>query len=124
MTPRDHSKTIAIAYSIIGVPLALLILASPLIIAKNVDEFPSPRRNEQILIATVVFCIVFLLALLLLSTAYGLFKRKSWSRTTSLIISILIIWWFPLGTALGVYTWWFMHSTGGKELFSRSTKND
>jgi|SRR2546423_1535761 len=100
MTPRDHSKTIAIAYSIIGVPLALLILASPLIIAKNVDEFPSPRRNEQILISAVIFCIVFLMTILLLSTAYGLFRRKSWARVTALIISSLIIWWFPLGTAL------------------------
>lgn len=117
MTPQDHSRTLAIAYNLLGVPFALLILASPWFIASSIDDYPSPRRDHQILTAILIFCLVLLIALLLLSTAYGLFKRKSWSRTMALIISVLIVWWFPLGTALGVYTWWFMHSEAGRQLY-------
>jgi FtsH-binding integral membrane protein len=124
MTPRDHSRALTIAYSLLGLPFALLILVSPWIIASNVDDYPSPRRDHQILTATLIFCLVLLIALLFLSTAYGLSKRKSWARKVTLIIAVLIVWWFPLGTALGVYTWWFMHSTGGRELFTRSTTSD
>lgn len=117
MKPLDHIKALSIAYSILGVPFALLILASPLIIPSNVSDYPSPRRDNQILIATVIFCLVLMVTILLFSTAYGLSKRKSWARTTALIISVLIVWWVPLGTALGVYTWWFLHSESGKHLY-------
>lgn len=38
-----------------------------------------------------------------------------------MLVAILIVWWFPLGTALGVYTWWFLHSEGSKQLYSSSS---
>jgi hypothetical protein len=61
-----------------------------------------------------------LLMIVLLATAFGLFKGNRWARILSLILSGLFVWLFPLGTALAVYTWWFMHSEGGKELYSKS----
>jgi hypothetical protein len=106
-----------IAYALPSVLFTLLLIISPLIIAKNVNDNPSPRRDEQILIAAILFSIVLLVTLLLLFTVYGLYKTKPWARTTALILATMVIMWFPLGTALGIYTWWFMHSEGGKQLY-------
>jgi cytochrome bd-type quinol oxidase subunit 2 len=123
MTPQDHKKTLCLIYGLLGAVFGLLILISPWIIARNITEQPSARRADQIITATIIFSIVFLLTALLIITAYGLFKRKSWSRTPALILAALMIWIFPLGTALSVYTWWFMHSEGGKELYSKTQKS-
>ena len=121
MTPSDHNKALTIIFGMLGTLFTLPLLASPMILAANIDDFPSPRRDKQILTAVVIICIVLGAALLLLSTAYGLHKRKSWARVSALIIAILVVWSFPLGTALGIYTWWFLHSEGGKDLYSRTT---
>jgi hypothetical protein len=120
MSPQDHSKALGIAYGMLSLPFVLIILASPVIIASNVDEYPSPKRNSQMLITISVFCLVFLVILLLLFTARGLMKGKSFARTTALIISALIVWLFPLGTALAVYSWWFLHSEGGKHMYLKN----
>jgi len=36
----------------------------------------------------------------------GLFKRKEWARILTLIISIISLLNFPIGTAVGVYSIW------------------
>jgi O-antigen/teichoic acid export membrane protein len=120
MNPQDHSKTLGLIYTFFGGLFTLLLLASPFIIAVNIDDAPSPRRAGQILIAIVIFIIVLLLTTLLASTAYGLFKRRSWVRIPALILAALSVWFFPLGTALTVYTWWFVHSEGAKQLYAKS----
>jgi lysylphosphatidylglycerol synthetase-like protein (DUF2156 family) len=107
-----------------GVLLAIPILVSPLLIPAHVDDFPSPRRDKQVLIAAVAFCVVLSIALLLLLTAYGLYKRKHWAKIIALIIAAMLVLYFPLGTVLGGYTWWFLHSEGGKQLYSHSVEGN
>ena len=36
----------------------------------------------------------------------GLLKRKEWARILTLILSVLELFHFPLGTAVGVYSIW------------------
>jgi len=120
MTPQDHNKTLCLAYSFLSAVFVLLIFAAPWIIAHNVDDPPSLRRSEQMLFAITIFSVVLLIILLFASTTYGLFRRRPWARTPALISAVLVIWLFPLGTALGIYTWYVMHSEGIKQLYSRS----
>jgi hypothetical protein len=56
--------------------------------------------------------------LLQLLTAFGLSRRRRWARIVALIFSVFYVWVFPLGTALAIYTWWFLHSEGGKRLYA------
>jgi hypothetical protein len=39
-----------------------------------------------------------------ISGGIGLLKRKPWGRTLILIVSVLALVFFPLGTALGIYS--------------------
>ncbi len=114
MTPPDHNKSLVIIYSLLGGFFTLPILASPWILAKNVDRYPSPRRDDQILIAVIVFCVVLTLALLFLATALSLYRRRPAGRKLALVSSVLLL---PLLPPAALYTWWFMHSQGGKRLY-------
>jgi hypothetical protein len=69
------------------------------------------------MIAIVVYCFVVLLALLFPVTGYSLYKRKPVGRRFALISAVALL---PVCWPLGVYTWWFMHSEGGKTLYPGS----
>ena len=43
-----------------------------------------------------------------LIAAYGLFNFKSWARILAIILGILNLFLFPIGTALGIYTLWVL----------------
>lgn len=47
----------------------------------------------------------------------GLLKYRSWARIVALILGALHLLSFPLGTALGVYTFWVLLNEETKPLF-------
>jgi drug/metabolite transporter (DMT)-like permease len=112
MSPRDHNKTLVVLYSLVCGFLALLLCASPWIIAKNVSSTPSPRRDDQIMTAAIVMGIVIFLFLLFLFTAIGLHRQRQWGRTLALCAAVLWLFYFP---PVAVYSWWFLHSENGKQ---------
>ena len=118
MTPQDHNRTIGIIYGFMGGILtlaALVELVRVMIIDKDLSRIQSDSLL-QILIANALLLMIFLYLI-----AYGLFRRSRWARIAALISSGLFVWLFPLGTALAIYTWSFMHSEGGKSLYSRTS---
>lgn len=108
MTTQDHNKTLVLIHAGLGAFFTLALLASPWIIARNL------RHPEQIPTAIVVFGVVFLMALLFWSTAIAMYRRKPLGRKLALIAAVAS---FPLGGYVGMYTWWFMHSDGAKEMY-------
>ena len=118
MAPHDHNKTIMVLFSLIAFFPSLLLCAAPWIIDKNVSSIPSPRRDEQILTAAIITVAIGLLVFLLWATVAGLYMRKLWGRRLALFSSIFILFYCP---PVSVYTWWFMHSEGGKRLYGIPT---
>lgn len=114
MSPQDHNKALALIYLLLGVFFTLPLIASPWIITKNVDRYASARRDDQVLIAVAVFCVVFLLAALFVSTAVSLYRSRRAGRKLALVSAVLLL---PLLPPAAVYTWWFMHSEGGKRMY-------
>lgn len=108
MSPVDHNKTLVLLYSLLSAIFALPLLASPWIIAKNM------RRPEQLPLTATIFCIVVFLFLLFLSTALTMYRRQALGRKLALVSAVLTL---PLCWPLGLYTWWFMHSNGGKKIY-------
>ena len=53
-----------------------------------------------------------------LLAGYGLLKRRSWGRLLALIVGVLNLMNFPLGTALGVYTLWVLMQQGAATYFN------
>jgi hypothetical protein len=48
---------------------------------------------------------------------YGLLTRKRWARILTLVVGILGLMNFPLGTAIGVYTFWVLTQPAAAEYF-------
>lgn len=113
MSPEDHNRTLVVIHSLVGGFFALPLIAAPWVIAKNVDSYSSPRREGQIIIAIVAVSVVLLLALIFLSTAVGLYRRKQWGRRLAFVSSVLLLVWPPAAA----YTWWFIHTESGKQLY-------
>jgi hypothetical protein len=47
----------------------------------------------------------------------GLLRRRPWSKVLTLIVAMLSLANFPLGTALGLYTVWFWVQPNAERLF-------
>ncbi|GEN08025.1 hypothetical protein SAMN05443572_106553 [Myxococcus fulvus] len=52
-----------------------------------------------------------------LFTGIGLLKRRTWSRVLALVLGILNLANFPLGTCLGIYALWFYAQEGSDRVF-------
>lgn len=51
---------------------------------------------------------VLVLGVLGMATGWGLWQREPWARIVALILGVLALLHFPLGTALGIYTLWVL----------------
>ena len=58
------------------------------------------------LISKVLMGFVVLLSIPGLIAGLGLLRRKEWARVLALIVSVISLLNFPLGTAVGVYSIW------------------
>ena len=119
MTPEDHNKTLGVIFSFLGGLLAAAAVVEFVRIIVITKELERIKSDSYLLTLIIVG---LLLIVMLLSTAYGLFKRRHWARMLALILAVLFVLLFPLGTAMAVYTWWFMFSDGAKQMYLKSTR--
>jgi hypothetical protein len=113
MTPRDHNKTIGVAFGLLGLLILIgLMVAVVLELRKDV----SPGRSSSV---PWELCLLPV-PLLHLLTSYGLFTKRRWARLLAITFSIMYVWVFPLGTSLAIYTWYVLHREDVKQLYSTS----
>jgi hypothetical protein len=77
-----------------------------------------PQAVSVLSVMTTAFALLMiLLGLPGLVAGYGLLKHKPWARVLTLILGILGIVNFPLGTALGLYTLWVLLQQSAYDTF-------
>ena len=54
-----------------------------------------------------------------IAAGWGLLDRRPWARTLAIVLGIIKLLEFPLGTALGVYTLWVLVSPGAEVEYQR-----
>ena len=108
MTSQDHNKTLGLVHGLIGLLAFTAVIVAIILEMRKATSSAFPHA--------LYFLPIPLLQLLV---AYALFRRRRWARIIALFLSALYVWVFPLGTALAVYTWWFLHSEGGKRLYAQ-----
>ena len=67
--------------------------------------------------ATVIGSLIFLLSIPSIIAGIGLLKYKSWARILAIILAVLNLFAFPIGTALGIYTLWALLNKETTALF-------
>lgn len=104
---EKHINVVAalqIGFSIFGILIALFV-STILNLVGNFAEDPKANLILNI-IANAVAIFFTVLAIPGIIGGVGLLKRKEWARILVLILSVLNLFNFPVGTAVGVYSIW------------------
>lgn len=125
MTSEEHNKYLA--YSHIGYASLHLLMTLAMSVFFFLFMMLALSNDPQGGPPAVLFAvmIVFMLGFQLLFTVpsliagFGLLKRRDWARTASIIAGVLAAMSFPIGTAVCVYTFWFLLGEAGKYLYAQ-----
>jgi hypothetical protein len=66
----------------------------------------------------ILFCLCF--TGLCLASGIGILKAKSWGRILTIIVAVLSLFWFPVGTAIGILVIIYMVKPEIREYFESS----
>ena len=106
-----------IGYSILGLIIASALFAFFHLIGDIADD----KDAELVLgiIANVLMVATTILSIPGIIAGIGLFKRKEWARILTLIVSVLNLLSFPIGTGLGIYSIWALVQPENVEAFKK-----
>lgn len=118
---EKHVNVVAalqIGFSILRLIIVFIIFT----VLQFVGDFSGEPEAEVVLsiIANVIAIVFVVLSIPGILAGIGLFKRKEWARILTLIISVLDLINFPIGTAVGVYSIWALSQNETVELFKNS----
>lgn len=119
-TLERHNKVVGwlyIALSVVNVLIAagvFLVLVVPgLFVARGEPE----AGQALVVLGMVLSAFLMLLAVPGLVGGIGLLQHQRWARVVVTVLGILNLFNFPLGTALGIYTLWFVLQSETDRLF-------
>jgi membrane-associated protease RseP (regulator of RpoE activity) len=93
-----------IGLSVFNLMIAFLIFTVLKLVVGFVDE--TAAKTILSVVADVVAIVFIVLSVPGILAGIGLYKRKEWARILSFILSVIEIFSFPFGTAIGIYSIW------------------
>lgn len=126
MTAQEHNRLISILFHVQGALQVLvgLLFAVVYIGMGGVFVAVGDQAEQQfiggifVVIGIVAAVLVFAFAALDFYAAFKIGKMQPIGRTLGIVVAILSVLNFPLGTALGGYALWFFFGDQGKMLYN------
>jgi hypothetical protein len=106
-----------IALSVLLLVVAALLVAVVSGVAPLLDV--EIVAGAAVIVAWLVALFWAVIAIAGIVIGVSLHKRRSWARTATIVLSIVNLLNFPIGTAVGVYALWVMLNPETETLFSR-----
>lgn len=105
-----------IGLSVFNLLVALLIFT----VLKLIVGFVDDSNGEMVLsiIANVIAIVFIIISLPGILAGIGLYRRQEWARILTLVLSVIEVFNFPFGTAIGIYSIWALIQPENIELFS------
>jgi len=121
-----HVKVLAVLYIVlsgIGLLFALLIVFALGTAASIVGMSASPEDAAIAvpilgLTGTALAALLLLLSLPGLVTGWGLLKLRPWARILGIVLAVISLLNFPIGTAVGIYGLWVLLTKDTEKLFA------
>jgi hypothetical protein len=128
MTPQEHNKYVGIAHLIYAGLHVLIMLVSFVFmgfifanIFGQARELGSPSPPALMGVIFVLVAVINILTTIPSVVAgFALLKRKSWAKIAGIVGGAVAAMSFPVGTAVAVYTFWFLFSEPGKLLYDKN----
>jgi hypothetical protein len=127
MTPQDHNKVIGIMYLIWGgfnALMMLFIVPFILILLGPMGSDPTPPAEFRAvfgLFMGLIIAVSVLFAIPPILAGYALLRRKSWARVAGIVAACFSAFSMPVGTALAVYTLWFLCGREGEQFYRKDS---
>jgi len=123
LTPEEHNKYLGWSHLAHGGLFLLFILAMLAMMTVMFATMPGPPQGPPPAFIGIMWVFMGgfygLMLLPSLIAGYALLKQKSWARTAAIIGAVTAAMSFPIGTAVCVYTFWFLFSEPGKALYDK-----
>lgn len=106
---EKHLNVVAalqIGFSILWIVIGIVILFILSMIGGFVDD--KDANFILPLIGQIIAAFLFLISIPGVIAGIGLLKRKEWGRVLTLVLSVIGLMNFPIGTAVGVYCIWVL----------------
>ncbi|MBI2221591.1 MAG: hypothetical protein HYU53_10335 [Acidobacteria bacterium] len=125
-----HVKVLAVLYivlSSIGLLVALLMFFAAGTAASIVGMSASPEDAAIAvpilgIAGTALGAVLLLFSLPGLVTGWGLLKLRPWARILGIVLGVICLINFPIGTAVGIYGLWVLLTKETERLFNGSTQ--
>jgi len=125
MNQRDLQQHVRILGWLYVVSHAIFLAIGAFVLVLLVGIAPVTGDPEPMWILSLVGTSVGLLMAALglpgLFAGYGLLTRKRWARVLAIVVGILSLLNFPIGTAIGIYTLWVLTQPIATEYFTAPT---
>ena len=124
MTPDQHNKYVGIAHlSYAGFQLLMFIVAGVFIALVLSDVDAQAGRDTMPWFVVIVIAFAFLVNIVVMIppiiAGYALLKRRPWAKVAGVVGGAVGILNFPVGWALAAYTFWFLFSDAGKQIYDK-----
>lgn len=127
MTATNHNKTLGILHLAYGGLTVLIMIGVSFVMLTMMGVIAATNKSGDPIpvgIFALVMILVVAINLLLITPSflagYALLKRKRWAKTMGIVAAIVAGMSFPLGTALCVYTLWFLFGESGRFLYHKA----
>ena len=125
MTAQEHNKFVGLAqlaYAGFHLLMIIVLMGVEGYMFENIYRRsqamggpPPPAFLGLIFIAAGIFSIAMIIPSVV--AGYALLKRRPWAKVAGIVGGVVAATSFPIGTAVAVYTFWFLFSDVGKQLY-------
>ena len=109
---------------LMGITGMMVVFASQLVIRLPIPWPPEvPPGVVPFIGSMVVFAGLMILAISagVAAAGVGLLQYRNWGRVLAVILAVFLLFKFPIGTAISIYTFWVLFSDAGRNHYkSRS----
>ena len=109
---NTHVKVIGWLWIVNGVVSILMVIIGLIIVNLNV-----PGAQDALLVTSGVLCCFIPGIIADFAAGFGLLKYQAWARILAIVLAIINLIMFPIGTAVGIYTLIIMFNEETKALF-------
>ena len=122
MTPEEHNKYLAYAHLGYGAFFIFFMTLMMIFVWVMMSLPPNPPPVVFILFMSLFMLVIWgSMTVPAIIAGYGLLKRKKWAKVWAIISAVVAASNVPFGTVVTIYTFWFLFSDPGKQLYEQNT---
>lgn len=122
---KDHVKILGVLHIVIGALTVLIaVIMFAILLGAGVVSGDEEALGILLVVGTAFLFLMFIVGIPEIIGGIGLLHYRPWARILAIIIGIIKLLDFPVGTALGVYTLWVLLNEKTVSLFESAHEKE